>query len=368
MVQCRYCEQTFEEESALREHLYEVHERDEFSRIDQKRVEQYVDEHGLDESDNEEEQSPDQSIQREQRTVDTSDGIYPADRWELSDVEALSTDEIVAKLTEHGIETNETTFRNRVEDLDSATTLSEQWEAEYEVDATGYDQDFIWMAAQELWERWAPETPNKERIYDFVQEGRDLREKGNRAEACDQWLTAWEDILAVIPDDSTTIEEADRTLPTFLSLEAFIRSFDNDLATVAEDDPTYHEHRLEFCRQVCEKFPDADEEFLLDFRHFVADSLAELDRTAASRAEFEALIEEYPEDSWAYKKLADNYWLDDPNELSIDELERTAELYRAALDVEGPLEGATMVADRLEEVERRLTDARASNERGAEEP
>jgi len=368
MSDCRYCEQTFEEETALREHLYESHERDELSRIDRKRVEQYVDEHGVDESSNDADTDANQSIQREQRTVNTSDGTYPADAWELSDVEALSTDEIVEKLADHGIETNETAFRNRAEDLDSATTLSEQWEAEYEVDATGYDQDFIWMAAQELWERWIPEVPNKERIYDIVQEGRDLREKGNRAEACEQWLTAWEYILAVIPDDSTTIEEADRTLPTFLSLEAYIRTLDNDLATVAEDDPAYHEHRLEFCREVCEQFPDADDEFLLDFRHFVADSLAELGRTTDSRAEFEALIEEYPEDPWAYKKLADIYWLDEPDELSIEELERTAELYRAALEVEGPLEGASMVADCLEDVENRLTDARASDERGGEKP
>ncbi|AXR79951.1 hypothetical protein AArcMg_4126 (plasmid) [Natrarchaeobaculum sulfurireducens] len=34
-------------------------------------------------------------------------------------------------------------FRNRAEDLESATTLCEQWEAEYGVDATGYDQGFI---------------------------------------------------------------------------------------------------------------------------------------------------------------------------------------------------------------------------------
>ncbi|MWV38984.1 tetratricopeptide repeat protein [Natrialba sp. INN-245] len=363
MVECRYCEQTFEEESALREHLYEVHERDELSRIDQKRVEQYVDEHGLDESDNEEDQSPDQSIQREQRTVDTSDGIYPADGWELSDVEALSTDEIVEKLTGHGIETNETAFLNRVEDCNSATALSEQWEAEYAVDATGYDQDFIWMATQELWERWAPDTPNKERIYDFVQEGRDLREKGNRTAACDQWLTAWEYIVAVTPDDITTIEAADRQLPTFLSLEPFIRSLDSDLATVAEDEPAYHENRLEFCREVVEQFPDADDELLLDFHHFIADSLAKLDRTSDSRAELESLIEEYPEDPYAYKKIADSYWLDDLGDLTVEEIERTAELYQAALEADTALEGASIVADRLDDVENRLAEMGASDER-----
>jgi len=361
MSDCRYCEQTFEEETALREHLYEAHEQDELSRIDRRRVEQYVDEHSVAESSSDENIEIDQSADREQRTVDTSDGSYSVDAWEHSDIEALSTDEIVEKLADYGIETNETAFRNRAEDLHAATALSDQWEAEFEVDATGYDHDFIWMAAEELWERWTPEIPNKERIYDFVQDGRNLREKGNRAVACDQWLTAWEYIVAVIPDGSTTIEEADQAVPTFLSLEPFIRSLDSDLATVAEDDPAYHEHRLEFCREVYEQFPDADDEFLLDFRHSVADSLAELDRTAASRAEFEALTEEYPEDPWAHKKLADSYWLDGSHELSTEEIERTAELYRAALDVEGSLEGAS-VADRLEEVESRLDEMVDSDE------
>lgn len=367
MSDCRYCEQTFEEETALREHLYEAHEQDELSRIDRRRVEQYVDEHTVAESSSDENTETDQSSQREQRTVDTSDGSSPADAWERSDIEALSTEEIVAKLADYGIETNETAFRNRAKDLNAATALSDQWEAEYEVDATGYDHDFIWMAAEELWERWTPEIPNKERIYDFVQDGRDLREKGNRAVACDQWLTAWEYILAVIPDGSTTIEEADQAVPTFLSLESFIRSLDSDLATVAEDDPAYHEHRLEFCREVCKQFPDADDEFLLDFRHFVADSLAELGRTAASRTEYQSLIKEYPEDPWAYKKLADSYWVDDSDELSTEEMERTAELYRAALDAEGPLEGTSVVADRLKEVETRLTEMKPSAETGAEE-
>ena len=367
MSDCRYCEQTFEAETALREHLYEAHEDDELSRIDRKRVEQYVDEHAVAESSSDETMATDQSSQREQLTVDTSDGSSPTDAWERSDLKTLSTDQIVAKLADHGIETSEAAFRNRADDLNAATALSDQWKAEYEVDATGHDHDFIWMAAEELWERWTPEIPNKERIYDFVQDGRDLREQGNRAVACDQWLTAWEYILAVIPDGSTTIEAADQAIPTFLSLEPFIRSLDSDLATVAEDDPAYHEHRLEFCREVCEQFPDADDEFLLDFRHFVADSLAELDRAAASRDELEALIEAYPEDPWAYKKLADSYWLEDPDGLLTEEMERTVELYRAALDAKGPLEGTSIVADRLEDVETQLTEMKASDEMRGEE-
>jgi tetratricopeptide (TPR) repeat protein len=160
----------------------------------------------------------------------------------------------------------------------------------------------------------------------------------------------------VTPDDITTIETANDHLPNVLSLEAFLRSVDSDLATLVADDPAYHEHRLDFCREVCEQFPDAPDELLLDFRHFVANSLTELGRLAESRSEFEALIRDYPEDPWAYKKLADSYWLDSGNELAVSEMERAATLYQQALDTEGPLERPSVVSDRLDNIERRLAD------------
>jgi hypothetical protein len=47
MSDCPYYERSFEDESAIREHLYEDHEYDELGRIDSKRVDEYVEEHGL---------------------------------------------------------------------------------------------------------------------------------------------------------------------------------------------------------------------------------------------------------------------------------------------------------------------------------
>lgn len=212
------------------------------------------------------------------------------------------------------------------------------------------------MAAEVLWKRWAPDIPNRERIYDLVQESQELSEKGNDTEACQRWLSAWEIIVAVTPDEITTIEGADDHLPNVLSLEAFLRSVDNDLATLAADDPAYHERRLEFCREVCFQFPDASDELLLDFRHFVADSLTELGRLTDSRNELEALVRDYPDDPWAYKKLADSYWLTDSGEPTVSETERAAELYQQALEAENPLERPSIVSDRLDDIERRLAD------------
>lgn len=92
------------------------------------------------------------------------------------------------------------------------------------------------------------------------------------------------------------------------------------------------------------------------FRHFVADSLTALGRLTESRSEFETLIRDYPEDPWAYKKLADSYWLDESDEPSVRELERAAELYQQALDAENPLEKTSTVSNRLDEIEHQLAD------------
>lgn len=358
MADCPYCEQSFADESDIRKHLYEDHEIDELGRIDTKRVEQYIDDHDLEESDDDAthaQQDTDEAVGMSLGT-DRQSG----ERWELHDVQALSTEEIRDKLAEHGIDTTEASFRDRAAKVDSAMALADQWEDDHDVDASGYDQDFIWMAAEVLWSRWAPDIPYRERIYDLVQDGRELREQGDDAEACEQWLSAWEIIVAVTPDDITTLEAADDHLPNVLSLEAFLRSLDNDLSTLAADDPTYHERRLEFCREVCTQFSDAPDELLLDFRHFVADSLTELGRVTESRSEFETLIRDYPEDPWAYKKLADSYWREGADEPTVEELERAVTLYEQALNAKDPLEQPSTVSDRIDELERRLANMDAS--------
>jgi len=51
MPDCPYCERSFADESGSASTLYEDHESDELGRIDTKRVEQYIDDHDLEESD-----------------------------------------------------------------------------------------------------------------------------------------------------------------------------------------------------------------------------------------------------------------------------------------------------------------------------
>jgi len=354
MPDCPYCERSFADESEIRKHLYEDHESDELGRIDTKRVEQYIDDHDLEESDD---------ATRAQQDTEETVGMTPAtdrqsdERWELHDVQALSTEEIRDKLAEHGIDTTEASFRDRAAEVDSAMALADQWEDDHDVDASGYDQDFIWMAAEVFWSRWASDLPYRERIYDLVQEGRELREQGNDAEACQQWLTAWETIIAVTPEDITTIEAADDHLPNVLSHSN--HSCGRSTTTL----PPPGSGRSNLSRAtprilsgVCTQFPDAPDELLLDFRHFIADLLTELGRLDESRNEFETLIRDYPEDSWAYKKLADSYWREGADEPTAEDLERAVKLYEQALNAEGSLEQPSTVSERIDELERRLAN------------
>lgn len=352
MVDCPYCEQSFEEETPLRKHLYEDHTYDNLSRIDSKRVDQYVEEHHLAESDDE--SSPDQETDETQDLPGFGDAGKSGEMWELDDVQSLSTAEITSKLAEFGIETSEDSFRERATNVNSATALSDQWEEDYEVDVTGYDHDFLWMAAEVLWERWVPEVPNRERIYDLYHDGRDLFKKGKNAEGCERWLTAWEFILAVTPTECTSVADADESLPVFLSLEQFVRRLTAHLDTLAETDQSYHERRIDLCREVCERFPETDDELLLDLRHALVDSLAAQGRDDARRSELDSLVEEYPDDPWAYFKIAENYRQTPADEVTVGQLQHAVELYQQAL--ERNIEQQPVVEERLAEVETRLAD------------
>jgi len=359
MPECRYCEFACDTETSIREHLFEEHDRDELGRIDTKRVEQYVTEHGLDESTAESDKGenadqPSQSLDRASFGPAQRESVLDHGRWEMDDVRALSTDEIIANLERLGIEISEKRFREQASDVDMVQTLSDEWLDREGVEAPGYDADFAWMAATVLWERWAPNIPCAERVHDLIEEGRTLADEGELAEACDRWLTAWEFVTAVTPEDATSLEDAQRHLPAIYSLEAVLRDLHRNLAVVGDDDPAYHERRVEFCRAVPERFPDADREFRRDFGHAVAESLAELGRDDDSRAAYEKVIEEFPDDPWAPAELADSLWREAPDEATETDFEHATELYREALDrgVGQP----EQVRDRLDEVEQRLDD------------
>ncbi|MFB6201407.1 MAG: tol-pal system YbgF family protein, partial [Halorhabdus sp.] len=356
MPDCPYCEQTFDDEPAIREHLYEEHDQEALSRIDRKRVEQYIQEHGLEDEDGSEDDQPhdDQMVAREVIETATEGGVYPHDAWELGDVRDLTTDEIVDKLHEFGVEISEERFRERAQTVNSARALSEQWWEQYDIEATGYDEDFIWMSALVLWERWMPDIPNAEHADDLIKEAHELLKDGQQEDACQQWLKAWDFVLDVTPETITSLTEVDEELPGMYSVAKSCATFEMELGNAALDDTTYHEKRLEFCRTVIDRFPDSSAETLKNMRHAIGESLYGLGREDEGAAAFEAVIDDYPADAWGYVKWADLYWLHRPHEEIPVDYERAEEIYQQALD--NDVGQQTVVSDRLADLQEQRGD------------
>jgi len=82
-------------------------------------------------------------------------------RWSFEEVRLMTTDGIIDKLASLNIPVNETSFLD-VKDHYSAEALAETWLSRHKCRATGFEADFVWMAATVLWERLAPDVINME--------------------------------------------------------------------------------------------------------------------------------------------------------------------------------------------------------------
>lgn len=173
MPDCRYCSFSGETETDLRAHLYDAHELAELSRIDTKRVKQYRSRNELAET-TQSETDADAADNGQRPVIDrTHESIISTGRWEFDDVSELSTDEILAHLSELDIEITDDGFREQARAIGSAEDLADRWIDASDIDVFGYDDDFVWMAAIVLWKRWTPEVPAREPVDEFVDHGPD---------------------------------------------------------------------------------------------------------------------------------------------------------------------------------------------------
>ena len=352
MPDCPYCDQSFPNESGIREHLYEYHERDELTRIDTKRVEQHIEEHDLDQSEDEDDEI---TLPSRQPNVDIDqlpsfsgfqlDVRASGERWELRDIRDLSTGEIVEKLDGFGVEITKSVFKQEAEDFYSASNLADRWFEQHEVTATGHDEDFVWMAAIVLWERWMPDKPNIERINDLVRESGYLIDQGKLKEGCEKRLRMWEMLLQLLPDNITSISKADDEYARAYSFTKVCENLEMELGNAAVEDPDFYEARINFCREFLNRFPDSSTNVCRNMRHAIAESLAGLGQIKESEQEFQAIIDEDPDDAWAYIKWGDIYQYNRFEHVPND-LDQAKELYERALNHD--ISDQTVVEQRLE--------------------
>ena len=94
--------------------------------------------------------------------------------WDSRKVERMATEEILLKLGSMGVAVDTPTFKNLAKDYMSAIQLAEERFYTQDVVYDHYDEDFIWLAACELWKRLLPDRPCIEMLdgYDVIDCGR----------------------------------------------------------------------------------------------------------------------------------------------------------------------------------------------------
>ena len=246
-------------------------------------------------------------------------------------VAALDTHEILARLRKLDVDASREAYLALAEGKNSAWAISDQWRETINRPLSRYAEDFLGLAACELWKRYRPEHPSIEMLDDAMQEGYRLSMQGEGARACDGWWQVWQRIRSRLRPEMGTTHSAAVVFDGTQCLFNWVQDFALELHNAAVAERRYAETGVRFCQEVLAQFRDEDELFMLNFRadlgefHFLAAQHNDGERVLLE------LIRDHPERAAGYARLADLLgYGPTPNSQPID-LQRAQALIEQAL-------------------------------------
>jgi hypothetical protein len=251
--------------------------------------------------------------------------------WTPQKVATLSTEDIMAKLRALGVDASRKSYLALAEGQTSAWTISEQWRVEITKPLLRHAQDFLGLAACELWKRYCPERPSIEMLDDRMQEGYRLASEGQCTKACESWWEVWQTIRSRLHPEMNTTRAAAVVFDGTQCLFNWVQDFELELLNAALEERRYARIGIQLCKEVLALFPGENELFRTNFRA----NLGEFHFRAGENAEGEGvlleLIRDHPDRAAGYVRLADCFgYGPPPNGKPIDR-ERALELLEQAL-------------------------------------
>ena len=269
--------------------------------------------------------------------------------WSIEKVETLSTNAIIRKLRDFGVDFRRKQFLVDVKRFYSAVELADHWMSLIPSSAVRFDRDFIWMAAMVLWRRLAPDVVNSELLDEMMQRGYDLKEERKLEECCNLWLEVWGHLKKRITSDMNSIKDVDIRVFNGIQLYNWCQELDMVLWNAGLEDTSFFRKRLEFCREFYHMFPDTDSSVIVNMKRGEANSYFFLSESEKGDEAFKKLIEEFPESAWGYIDWGDMYcsvMQDDKVPADYDKAER---IYRLGLD--NATSDRDVILDRLQRLE-----------------
>jgi hypothetical protein len=225
--------------------------------------------------------------------------------WIPSRVVTLETDDIVTRLHKLGVDASRGAYLVLARSRTSAWDLSEVWQQKVAKQPSRHEEDFIGIAACELWKRYCPERPSVEMLDDWMQDGYNLMMSGHGAQACDRWSEVWETIHARLSSEMRTCDSTSLVFDGTQALFNWVQDFALELHNAAIDDTRYADTGTRLCEEVLAQFPEESELFRLNFRADLGEFCYLAGRDQQGERVLLDLIRDYPDRAAGYARLAD---------------------------------------------------------------
>lgn len=275
-------------------------------------------------------------------------------KWSAAKVAVLSTDDIVSRLTALGVDASRPAFLAHAQGRLSAWSLGAEWAHGIEPRPRGHDEDFICLAACELWKRYRPEVPSLEMLDDWVAEGYDLVELRQDARAVVVWQRVWDVVLARLRPSMTTFDAADAVFKCTQYFLNWIQDFVMAAKNAAIKNQACAETGVRVCREVLSRFTAESALDIANFRCDLGSLLFAAGRPDEGEAALMAFIRENPRLAQGYVTLAEE--LCSPESPS-SEFERALRLLETARDLPVEDAGAWDIESEIAEIKKRLAAA-----------
>jgi tetratricopeptide (TPR) repeat protein len=251
--------------------------------------------------------------------------------WNFDKVRKMNTSEIIEKLRSMNINFEIERFKKQAQNYISAIQLAEDHYYSQDFDAEGADEDFIWLAIIELWNRIIPERHNIEMIDDLMQEGYEDIENRSYRNGIAKWEKAWNMILSIVPSNLKSVTAADEFIPNLTqSIFNWCQDFEMELGNAGLEDDSFYAKRIKYCQDFCRIFSLSDESIMKNMLRAEAESYAALGNIETADKLFQGLIKRFPNNVWGYIGWGDMY-CDFYNRKVAVNYDKAEEIYRMGL-------------------------------------